>query len=390
MLNFTFYNPTQIVFGKDQLQELDNLVPKNARTLVTYGGGSAKRSGVLDRVMTELGKSARTMLEFGGIEANPQFDTLMKAVEICRAEKIDFLLAVGGGSVMDGTKFIAVAAAADEYRGREQKLMGFGFNPIETETALPLGTVVTLPATGSEMNCGAVISNGEDKLPVFHPALFPTFSILDPELTYTLPENQVANGIVDSFVHVLEQYLTFPQNAPLQDRMAESILQTLLEVGPTTHQNLEDYDSRASLVWSATMALNGLIGSGVVPDWATHMIGHELTALFHIPHGRSLAAVQPSLLRVRKEEKKEKLLQFAERVWSITEGTEDERIEAGIAKMEAFYNSLGVPTDLSAHDIKAKDIDRVIANLEKHGMTALSERGDQTLEVTRTILEAAL
>lgn len=268
--------------------------------------------------------------------------------------------------------------------------MSFGFNPVETETAMPMGTVVTLPATGSEMNCVGVISNGEDKLPVIHPATFPVFSILDPELTFTLPESQVANGIVDSFVHVTEQYLTYPHNAPLQDRMAESILQTLIEVGPTTYQNPEEYESRASLVWSATMALNGLIGAGVTPDWATHMIGHELTALFHVPHARSLAAVQPGLLRVRKEEKREKLLQFAERVWNITEGTEDDRIEAGIAKMEEFYNSLGVPTSLGAHGIKAEDIDRVIANLEKHGMTALSERGDQTLEVSRKILEAAL
>jgi len=390
MNNFTFHNPTKAVFGKDQLQELDNLVPKEARVLVTYGGGSAQRSGVLDRVKAELAKSDRAVFEFGGIEANPQFDTLMKAVDICRVENIDFLLAVGGGSVMDGTKFIGLAAAADEYKGRETDLMTFGFSPVDTKTSVPLGTVVTLPATGSEMNCAAVISNGEDKLPVFHPATYPIFAILDPELTYTLPENQVANGIVDTFIHTTEQYLTFPQAAPLQDRMAEGILQTLVEVGPTTHSNREDYDSRASLVWCATIALHGVIGVGLVPDWATHMIGHELTALFHVPHARSLAAVFPSLLRIRKEEKHDKLLQFADRVWNITEGTEDERIEAAIGKTEEFFNSLGVPTNLGAHDIKAEDIDKVIANLEKHGMTALSERGDQTLDVTRKILEASL
>jgi len=390
MLNFIYHNPTKAVFGKDQLQELNNLVPKEARVLVTYGGGSAKRSGVLDRVKDELGKADRVIFEFGGIEANPEFTTLMKAVEICRAEKIDFLLAVGGGSVMDGTKFIAIAAAADEFKGRETDLMTFGFNPVDTPTAVPMGTVVTLPATGSEMNCAAVISNGEDKLPVFHPDTFPVFSILDPELTFTLPENQVANGIVDSFVHVLELYLTYPQDAPLQDRMCESVLQTLVEVGPTTHSNLEDYDSRASLVWSATVALQGLISVGTTPDWATHMLGHELTALFGIPHARSLASVMPSLLRERKEQKHEKLLQFGERVWNITEGSEDERAEAAIVKTEEFFNSIGVPTRLGAHGVKAEDVDRVVANLEKHGMIALSERGDQTLEVSRKILEASL
>jgi len=390
MLNFTFHNPTKAIFGKGQLQELDNLVPKEARVLVTYGGGSAKRTGVLDRVTAELAKSDRTVFEFGGIEANPEFSTLMKAVALAREEKVDFMLAVGGGSVMDGTKFIALATAADEYVGKEEKIMSFGFSPVETGDAIPMGTVVTLPATGSEMNAFAVISHGEDKLPVHHPSTFPVFSILDPELTYTLPENQVANGIVDAYVHVLEQYLTYPQNAPLQDRMAEGILQTLIEVGPVTHANPEDYDSRASLVWCATAALHGVIGVGLVPDWSTHMIGHELTALFHAAHARSLAAVLPGVMRVRKEQKKEKLLQYGERVWNITEGSEDERIEAAIVKTEDFFKSLGVGVRLKDIDVTEADLDKVIANLEKHGMVALSERGDQTLDVSRQILEASL
>ena len=390
MQNFVYHNPTQAVFGKGQLEQLDNLVPEGARVLVTYGGGSAKRSGVLDQVKGELGKSERTVFEFGGIEANPEFSTLMKAVALCRDEKVDFLLAVGGGSVMDGTKFIAIASPAVGYVGKEVELMQFGFTPVPVPNPLPLGTVVTLPATGSEMNGFAVVSNGEDKLPVFHPSTYPVFSILDPELTYTLPENQVANGVVDAFVHVMEQYMTFPQAAPLQDRLAEGVLQTLIEVGPETMAKPQDYDARASLVWSATVALQGIIGAGVIPDWSTHMIGHELTALHHVAHGRSLAAVLPSTLRVRKEEKREKLLQYGERVWNITEGTEDERIEAAIVKTEEFFNSLGVATRLGDLEIKENDLDKIIANLEKHGMTALSERGDQTLEISRKILEAAL
>ncbi len=390
MNNFTYHNPTKAVFGKDQLQELDNLVPKDAKVLITYGGGSAKRTGVLDRVKKELEKSGRTVLEFGGIEANPQFTTLMKAAVVAREEKVDFLLAVGGGSVMDGTKFIALAALADEFVGKEEQLMSFGFNPVAVDGSIPMGVVVTLPATGSEMNAFAVISHGEDKLPVTHPSVFPIFAILDPELTYTLPENQVANGIVDSFVHVLELYLTYPQEARVQDRMAEGVLQTLIEVGPVTLANNEDYDARANLVWCATVALQGIIGVGTVPDWATHMIGHELTALHGTAHARSLAAVLPGLMRVRKEPKKEKLLQYGERVWNITEGSEEERVEAAIVKTEEFFNSLGVATRLSDLNITEADFDKVISNLEKHGMVALSERGDQTLEVSRKILEASL
>jgi len=370
--------------------ELDNIVPKEAKVLITYGGGSAKRTGVLDRVKSELAKSARTVFEFGGIEANPEFTTLMKAVNVARAENVDFLLAIGGGSVMDGTKFIALAAAADEFIGKEEELMAHGFNPVPVEGSVPMGTVVTLPATGSEMNTFAVISNGENKLPVTHPSLYPVFSILDPELTYTLPENQVANGVVDAFVHVLEQYMTYPQAAPLQDRMAEGVLQTLIEVGPTTFANSDDYESRASLVWCATIALHGVLGVGLIPDWSTHMIGHELTALFHAPHARSLAAVLPGVLRVRKEQKKEKLLQYGERVWNITEGSEDERIEAAIVKTEEFFTALGVGIRLKDINVTKTDIDKVIANLEKHGMIALSERGDQTIDVTRQILEASL
>lgn len=390
MLNFEFYNPTKIVFGKDQLGQLDNLVPDNARVLITYGGGSVQRTGLLDDVKEELGKSSRTVLEFGGITANPQFTTLMEAVELVRSENIDFLLAVGGGSVMDGTKFIAIAAVATEYIGKERELMNFGFNPVPVDGAIPLGTVLTLPATGSEMNNGAVISDGEDKLPVFSLNTFPQFSILDPTLTFTLPATQVANGVVDTFIHTVEQYITFPVDARFQDRTAEGILQTLIEVGEETIKNPEDYDARANLVWCATMALNGLIGAGVPQDWNTHMIGHEITALFGVDHGKTLAVVQPAIWKVRKEQKRDKLLQYAERVWGIREGSDDERIDLAIAKTEDFFHSLGIPTRLSDYDIDESGIERIITSLEKHGMTQLSEHGDVTPEVSRQILMAAL
>ena len=390
MLNFNFYNPTQIVFGQGQLSQLDSLVPKNAKVLITYGGGSVVRNGVLAQVKAELAKSPRSVSEFGGLESNPKLATAMQAVERVRAEQIDFLLAVGGGSVMDATKFIALAAANADYQGQEEQLLIHGFNPVPVNNAIALGTVATLPATGSEMNCFAVISRGEDKLPVYSPLTFPRFSILDPELTYTLPAIQVANGVVDAFVHVVEQYLTYPVDARFQDRTAEGILQTLLEIGKTTVDEPTNYAVRANLVWSATMALNGLIGSGVPHDWSVHLLGHELTALFGVDHAQSLAVVLPSMWRVRREPKREKLLQYAERVWGIREGSDDARIDAAIANTEAFFNSLGIATRLSAHGVDQQGIERVLQALEKHGMVALSERGDVTLEVSRQVLELAL
>jgi len=390
MQNFSFYNPTNIVFGEGQLSELDNLVPKNAKVLVTYGGGSAKSTGLLDKVKSELEKSNREVLEFAGIPANPKLEVLIKAIELVREEKIDFLLAVGGGSVIDGTKFICVAACADEFVGRERELMNFGFNPVPVDSAIPFGTVLTLPATGSEMNNGAVITDGKDKLPVFSTQAFPKFSILDPTITYTLPAKQVANGIVDSFIHTIEQYITFPAEGRFQDRTAEGILQTLIEIGKKTYENPEDYNSRANLVWCSTMALNGLIGAGVPQDWATHMLGHEITALTGIDHARTLAVVQPANWRIRKEQKKEKLLQYAERVWGITEGSEDARIEKAILKTEEFFHSLDIPTKLSDYNLGEELIEKVLVSLENHGMTALSEHGDVTLDVSKKILAAAI
>lgn len=381
MQNFDFYNPTRIVFGKDRLQELDQLIPRSARVLVLYGGGSVKRVGTLDKVLASMGD--RTVFEFSGIEPNPSYDTLMKAVHLVRRENIDFLLAVGGGSVMDGTKFVAAAAP---YEGDEESLLSHGIDGLPVEQVLPLGIVATLPATGSEMNMGAVVSHEGGKWPIMSPLLYPAFSFLDPTLTFSLPTKQVANGVVDAFVHVVEQYVTYPVNARIQDRTAEGILKTLIEVGPITLANPKDYDARANLVWAATSALNGYIGAGVPQDWSTHMIGHELTAMFGIDHGQSLAIILPSVWKLRKGQKREKLLQYAERVWGIVVGTEDDRIDQAIAQTRAFFESLGVPTRLDQYGVKENQLGDIVEALKAHGMTELSEQGDLTPEISHQVL----
>ena len=385
MLNFDYYNPTHIVFGKDRLAELDTLVPKGIKVLILYGGGSVKKFKTLENVIQAL--PGRQIVEFGGIEPNPKYTTLVKATEVAKKEKVEFLLAVGGGSVMDGTKFVSLAS---HYEGDTKDLLSHGFSPVPVKTAIPIGTVVTLPATGSEMNSGAVISYDGGKFPVFSPLAFPKFSILDPTLTYTLPAIQVANGIIDTFIHTVEQYVTSPLEGRFQDRTAEGILRTLIEVGQKTIDNPTDYDARANLVWCATNALNGLIGAGVPQDWTTHMIGHELTAMFGIDHGQTLAILQPSIWTVRKHQKREKLLQYAQRVWDITTGDEDSRIDQAIEKTRAFFESLGVSTQLRSYGVTDDKIDDIIKALESHGLTALSETGDLTLDISRKILEDAM
>ncbi len=385
MFNFEYYNPTRIVFGRDRLSRLDRLIPSSAKVLLLYGGGSAKKYGTLDKVIQAL--AGRDILEFGGIEPNPRYSTLMRAVEVVRSEGIDFLLAVGGGSVMDGTKFIALASS---YAGNGEDILFSRSKPVKLTTALPMGTVVTLPATGSEMNSGGVISHQSGKYVFSNPLVFPQFSILDPTLTSTLPPSQVANGIIDTFIHTVEQYVTVPAEGRFQDRTAEGILRTLVEIGKTTLEDPSDYDARANLMWCATNGLNGLIGAGVPQDWSTHMIGHELTAMFGIDHAKTLAIVQPAAWTVRAGEKREKLLQFAARVWDIEQGSEDERIEAAINKTRAFFEELGVATRLSAYGITRDGIEELVKALEAHGMTALGESKSVTLEVSRKILETAL
>lgn len=386
MFNFDFYNPTRIIFGKETVAKIDELIPQNAKVLVLYGGASAERTGTLSEVRNALGQ--REVREFGGIEPNPTFETLSKAVELVKTENIEFLLAVGGGSVIDGTKFVASAA---QFEGADtwQILEAWGGNITK---ALPFGVVLTLPATGSEMNNAAVITRKSTKTKALlaNPLVFPKFSVLDPTKTYTLPARQLANGVVDAFVHTLEQYLTYPVNAKVQDRYAEGLLQTLVEIGPKVVREPADYDSRANLMWAASQALNGLIGSGVPQDWATHFIGHELTSLYEIDHGRTLAIVLPSIMDLRRDSKQDKLLQYAERIWNITEGDVDTRINQAIEKTREFFEELGVKTRLSDYGITGKNINLIVDQLTKHGMTQLGENQDITPEISRQILEASL
>ena len=382
MNNFEFYNPVKIIFGKGEIKKLETLIPKDKKILMTYGGGSIKKNGVYEQVKTAL--KDHIFFEFGGIEANPKYETLMNAVELARAEKIDYLLAVGGGSVVDGTKFIS---ASINFKGEPWDILA---KRATIDTAVDFGAVLTLPATGSEMNCFSVVSRGTDKLGFGNPLVFPKFSILDPEVTYSLSERQLGNGIVDAFVHTTEQYLTKNINTPLQDRMAEGILLTLIEEAEKVVHLKDNYDARANTMWSATMALNGLIGSGVVHDWATHMIGHELTALYGIDHARTLAVVLPSLLRELKVEKKEKLLQFAKRVWNVQSSTEDKMIEEAITLTEDFFNSLGVPTKLKVYDIKEDDLPKIADAVRSHIPVDLGENQNIDREKIITILKRAL
>ena len=410
MLNFEYQNPTKILFGKGQIAKISQEIPSDARILLIYGGGSVITNGTMDMVKKAL--VGRNISEFGGIEPNPDYDTLMQAVQRVKKERINYLLAVGGGSVIDGTKFISAASCwelGDPWEILRNQGKGI-------RTVIPFGCVLTLPATGSEMNHHAVISRktrqitlpsasgssessgavsihsrvDNEKLAFSSDKVFPQFAVLDPVVTFTLPKTQIANGITDAFCHVMEQYLTYPVNANLQDRFAESILLTLLDDGVKSYHQPEDYDSRANLMWCATMALNGLIGAGVPQDWSTHAIGHELTALFGLAHAQTLAIALPATMHVRRHEKKEKLLQYADRVWGIRGENPDDVIQQAISKTVAFFESIGLPSKLSAYNISADQLSEVSAKLLKHGMTGIGEHSSVTLEVCEEILNSAL
>ena len=384
MLNFTFKNQTEILFGKGQIKEAKSRLPQDARVLLLYGGGSIKRNGVYDDVLTLL--NGIQYEEFSGVEPNPTLETLMQAVELVRSKQLNFILAVGGGSVIDGAKFIAAAANFD---GEPWDILAKG---AAFTSALPIGAVLTLPATGSESNGNSVVTKKAtaQKRSFSSTLVQPVFAVLDPVYTYSLPVKQVGNGVVDAFVHVIEQYLTYPVNAPLQDRFAEGILQTLISEGPKALATPQDYDVRANVMWAATMALNGLIGKGVPQDWATHMIGHELTALFGLDHAQTLAIVLPALMYAQREQKRQKLLQFGQRVFAINSGNVDDVIDKTIKATQDFFEHMGVKTRLSDYNLAAADIDKLIANLERNGMTALGEHGDIDLAKARQILELAL
>lgn len=383
MQNFTFHNPTKIVFGEGQISELAKLLPAKARILLTYGGGSIKKNGVYDQVVKAL--DGKTWFEFSGIEPNPHYETLMKAAALVKEKQIDFLLAVGGGSVIDGTKLIA---AAIHFDGEPWDILA---KHAPVTSALPIGCVLTLPATGTESNGNSVVTrhSTQEKLSFGSPLVYPQFAILDPTTTYSLPPRQIANGAVDAFVHIMEQYLTFPVDAKVQDRFAEGLLLTLIEEGPRSLAEPTNYAVRANVMWAATMALNGLIGVGVPQDWATHMIGHELTAMHGLDHAQTLAIVLPAVMQTQRQQKREKLIQYGRRVWNLTQTNEDEVIDAAIANTKDFFESMGTPTALSDYGIGTESIPKLVAKLEQHQLLKLGEHGDITLDVSRKILELA-
>lgn len=384
MLNFELYNPTNYIFGKNQIEKLAKLVPAKSKILLVYGGGSIFKNEVYNQVTVAL--KDFEIVEFGGIEPNPRFETLMKAVEVVKAEKISFILAVGGGSVIDGVKFIS---GATHFEGNPIDILKNRVLFTDLTKVIPFGTVLTLPATGSEMNSGAVVTieATQEKLTLGGSALFPKFSICDPSVVASLPKRQIENGIIDAFTHVMEQYLTYPHDAILQDRFAESILQTLIEIGPSVVEQPLDYKLASNYMWCATMALNGLIQKGVPSDWATHMIGHELTALYEIDHARTLAIVGPNLYKVMFDTKKAKLAQYGKRIFNLT-GSEDEIAKEAINKTTEFFHTMGMKTKLSEY---TKDFDKtadfIVDRFEKRGWKGLGENQKVTLEKVKAIVE---
>ena len=376
-MEYSYYNPTAIQFGKGQIKSIVNFISKDQKVLVVYGGGSIKKNGVYAQVVTAL--DGYTWSEFGGVEANPSVETLNKAVEIIKGEKIDFILAVGGGSVIDGCKYLAVASLYD----------GDGWDFLEgkkVEKALSLGAILTLPATGSESNPTSVISkkSTNEKRYFASPLVYPKFAVLDSSVMSSLDDRQLANGLVDAFVHTCEQYLTYPNTSLLHDGYSQTILKGL-------HILAQDWANRKTQLWQenlmllANQALNGFIGSGVPQDWATHMIGHELTAFYGLDHAQSLAVVQPHLLRVMIEDKKEKLTLMGKEVFDMPHN-----YEMVIEAIEYMYQSIGVPTKLSAYKTDDKVVENIIKALESHGMTALGEKGNITLDKVSKILEISL
>ena len=380
MDNFTFQNPTKLVFGKGEVKQLSTLIPKDKKIMITYGGGSIKKNGVYDSVINAL--KGYNITEFGGIPANPEYEILKEAINKCKAEKIDFVLAVGGGSVIDGTKFIVAGA---KYEG---DAWDFISGKATVKDALDFATVLTLPATGSEMNCGAVISRREtkEKYAFSSTHCFPLFSVLDPENIYSLPQRQITNGIVDTFIHTMEQYLTFDNKTYLMDRFAEGILSTLINIAPDLTSGKKDYQTYANFMICATMGLNNFISMGVVQDWATHMIGHEITALCGLDHGQTLAIVFPGTMDIMRKEKKDKLLMYAKNVWHIDTTDPNNAIDLVIEKTEDFFKSIGMKIRLSDYDIKKDVINTIVSRFEQRHWN-VGENGIVTPNKVRLILE---
>lgn len=386
MLNFELYNPTNLIFGKGQIEKIATLIPAEAKILIAYGGGSIFKNGIYDQVKAAL--PDRNIVEFGGIEPNPHYETLMKAVAVIKEQNIDFILAVGGGSAIDGVKFIS---AAVHFEGNPMDILQKRLLIKDLSKVVPFGTVLTIPATGSEMNSGSVVTieATQEKLAFGGSALFPKFSICDPTVIVSLPKRQLQNGVVDAYTHVLEQYLTYPHEGYLQDRISESILQTLIEIGPKVVEDPTDYALASNFMWSCTMALNGLIQKGVPSDWATHMIGHELTALYGIDHARTLAIIGPNLYKVMFETKKAKLAQYGQRIFNLT-GSEDEIAKEAINKTVAFFHTMGMQTQLSDYtkDFE-KTADFIAKRFEERGWKGLGEKQNITPEKVREIVTAS-
>lgn len=380
MNNFTYHNPTKLVFGKGMISKLTKLIPADKRIMITFGGGSVRRNGVYDQVVAAL--EGREWVEFWGIEPNPSVETVREAIALGREHEVDFLLAVGGGSVIDGSKLIAAGLL---YDGDPWEIVRKG----QAGKTVPLGTVLTMSATGSEMNSGAVISCHETKEKYAFYGDYPVFSVLDPQTLYTLPAKQIAYGLADTYVHVLEQYLTTPGQSRLMDRWAEGILHTVIEIAPKIRENQHDYAVMSEYMLAATLALNDMIRMGVSQDWATHMIGHELTALHSLTHGATLAIVINGTLRVLRDQKRGKILQYGERIWGIADGSEEERIDRTIAANEEFFRSLGLSTRLSEEGIGEATIAEIERRFDAAGVR-LGEAQNVDGAMARKILEASL
>ncbi len=385
MYDFDYYNPTRIIFGKDTLSKLNDIIPKDARILVLYDTKSLKTYKCIDKILDSL--KDYTVFEFNYKKSQPNFETLVKAIKIVNKKKITFLLGVGGNSIMDGTKFVALASL---YKGNIQELLSSNTKNINSSNVLPMGMIVTIPSSSSEMNCGSSILYNSKKCYIKTPLIFPKFSILDPTLTYNLPSSLIASGIVDTFIHTVEKYLTIPINNKIQNKIAEGILKTLFEIGKSTLDNPNDYDLRANLVWCSSVSSSKLITSWSNEDLSSHIIAREIKALFGIDNKKALAIVAPSLWHVMKEEKRDKLLRYASNVLDITHGTEEEKIDLAINKTKEFFQSLGIKVHLSDYGIKSRDINDMIKYIDHHKMNFLGENKSITLDISRKILEDSL
>ncbi|UTE73962.1 iron-containing alcohol dehydrogenase [Rossellomorea marisflavi] len=389
MNGFTFYNPTKLIFGKGQVEQLKDLVPQyGKKVLLVYGGGSIKKSGLYDQVTAVLNDIDAEVFELAGVEPNPRLTTVRRGVDICKEEGIDFLLAVGGGSVIDCTKAIAAGA---KYDGDAWDLVT---KKAFASEALPFGTVLTLAATGSEMNAGSVITNWEtnEKYGWGSPVTFPQFSILDPENTFTVPKNHTIYGMVDMMSHVFEQYFHNATNTPLQDRMCESVLKVVIETAPKLINDLENYELRETILYSGTIALNGMLQMGYNGDWGSHNIEHAVSAVYDIPHAGGLAILFPNWMKHNLNVNPARFAQLAERVWNVDpEGkTQEEVALEGIEKLREFWSSIGAPSRLADYDIDDSKLDLIADKAMANGEFGNFNNHKLNKEDTLSILRASL